>query len=82
MQTSTIYTPDNLVNTGDVWLRFSDDYDEELAEYEANTYRNEDGFYAAWYHQDVGLVTYVGPFDSYESSESWFIEQGYEDYSS
>lgn len=63
----------------DVWLRFSDEYDEDMAEYEANTFIEDDQFRVEWYHNDVGQVTELF-FDTYVECELWYRDNGYEDY--
>lgn len=62
----------------DVWLRF-DDPDEELATYEANTYRTERGYRVEWYHNAVGQVS-SREFKTYAQACRWLVEHGYEDY--
>lgn len=63
----------------DVWFKMSDDPEEELAEYEANTYRDGDGFVIEWYHNDVGLVTSVY-CNTYTAVTNWYLTNGYEDF--
>lgn len=71
----------------DVWLRWDgDDIDEDgedrLADYEANTYAEEDGtFTVEWYLNAVGLVTEVS-FKTYEDAAAWLEGAGYIDFSS
>lgn len=81
---STIYMSDfqNLKPTGDVWFKFDPEYDEELAMLEANTFHYDDGFTIGWYHNDVGLVTYVGEFETLAEVEAWYLKEGFEDFSS
>lgn len=81
MQT-TIFTPANLTIASSGWLAFNDDYDEDMAEYEGYVYRQDDGdFYVGTYHQDVGQVTYRGPFTSEEEAEKFLRENGFDNYS-
>lgn len=64
----------------DVWLKFSEYEDAELAEYEANTFRENDGTYrVGWYHNAVGLVT-SEYFDTYEEAKEWYEENGFQDF--
>lgn len=65
----------------DVWFRFNhDDYGEGLAEYEANVFADSRGGYVvAWYHNDVGLVTYE-EFPTYGAARQWLLDAGFEDF--
>lgn len=73
-------------NPIDVWLRwdgsgFDVNGDDELADYEANTFRTEDGFRVDWYHNDVGQVS-SQRFDTYVAAQEWLTANDYQDYSS
>ena len=62
----------------DVWLKIPDG--EEEAEYEANTFRRNDGDYVIeWSHVDIGWVT-TETFGTYEEAESWYEDNGYQDF--
>lgn len=64
------------------WLLFNDDYDTETPEYEAVVYTDNYGAYhVGTYHQDVGQVTYYGPFISEELAEQFLIDNDFQDYS-
>lgn len=63
----------------DVWLRFDDSYDDEMASYEANTYLTEFGYRIEWCHNFVGLVTGVELGD-YAEVLAWYAQNDYEDY--
>lgn len=74
----------------DVWLKFVPvtgdtldvpDYEDELADYEANTYHIGSGFVVQWYHTAVGLVSERW-FTSYGEARAWLESEGFEDYSS
>lgn len=65
----------------DVWLKMSDDPEEELAEYEANTFAMDGRFVVEWYHNAVGQVRSRW-FDTYEEATDWLASEGFEDYSS
>lgn len=65
----------------DVWLRFNDNYDTELAEYEANTFMTVTGYLIEYYHNDVGQVSSV-EFDTLADAYAWYEENGFEDFSS
>lgn len=73
-------------NAYDVWLKFSDEYDEDMAEYEANIFPDNgsitspDKFRVEWYHQDVGQVS-SRVFDTYEKASAWLESQGFQDFS-
>lgn len=64
----------------DVWLKFSEENDEE-SEYEANTFKTEDGYRVDWYHTAVGQIMSMD-FDSYEDAASWLEEEGFIDFTS
>ncbi|QUE25393.1 hypothetical protein SEA_FIZZLES_99 [Microbacterium phage Fizzles] len=70
----------------DVWLRWNGDGvdengDDELADYEANTFRTEDGFRVDWYLNAVGLVTSVD-FATYSAAQEWLTANDYQDFTS
>ena len=71
-------------NALDVWLKFYDpatDEDDEdyLAEYEANTYREGEGYRIEWYHNDVGQVTREH-FDTLAEAHAWYERNGFQDF--
>ncbi len=63
----------------DVWLRIPDG--EEESEAEANTYRELNRFYVAWYLTAVGLVTRVY-FDTYAEARAFLEQEGFQDFTS
>ena len=65
----------------DVWLKHNPDYDEEMAELEANTYKTDGGYVIKWYHNDVGLVTNVD-CDTLADAHEWYKQEGFQDFSS
>lgn len=73
-------------NALDIWLKFYDpatDEDDEdyLAEYEANTYREGEGYRIEWYHNDVGWVI-CEYFDTLAEAHAWYERNGFQDFSS
>lgn len=79
----TTTTPNTVGDPLDVWLKFEDseDSDNEMATYEANTYRTTTGYVVEWYHNSVGLVKAL-KFDTLEDVHAWYEREGFEDYSS
>lgn len=78
----SIFKPERLTVASAGWLAFSDEYDEDLAEYEGYIYRGESGrYYAGTYHQDVGQETYLGPFATESDAESFMEANGFANYS-
>ena len=70
----------------DVWLRWNGsgvdkNGDDELADYEANTFRTTDGFRVDWYLNAVGQVTSVW-FDTYVAAQEWLTANEYQDFTS
>lgn len=76
----------------DVWLKlpscdcdaFPDDLGcdcDDMAEYEANTYRAGDGYAVEWYHTAVGQVS-SRYFETYEDAREWLESEGFQDFSS
>lgn len=66
--------------TGDVWLKFDNEGDEEAA-YEANTYHDDGLIRAEWYHTAVGQVS-SRTFATYETAAAWLESEGFRDFSS
>jgi hypothetical protein len=65
----------------DVWLKFSEEDDEEAA-YEANTYRDGVGDYRVeWYHTAVGQISFK-IFASYAEAAQWLEDNGFIDFTS
>ena len=62
----------------DVWFRFDDPQD-EMATYEANTYRADRGYRVEWYHNDVGQVSSLW-FPTRKAATAWLTAQGFEDF--
>jgi hypothetical protein len=77
---------ENATATGDVWLKHDDDsYDaatdtDDVAAYEANTYRDGDAYRVEWYHTAVGQVS-SRMFATYGEACAWLESEGFEDYS-
>jgi len=66
--------------TGDVWLKFDEESDEEPA-YEGNTYHDDGLIRADWYHTGVGLIS-SRTFATYRKAEKWLEAEGFINYSS
>lgn len=70
----------------DVWLRWDgsgvdENGEDELADYEANTFRTADGYRVDWYHNDVGQIT-SQRFDTYVAAQEWLTANDYQDFTS
>lgn len=77
----------------DVWLKFVSCNDDaghvangcdcdDVAEYEANTYRSGDGYVVEWYHTAVGSCVVPRYFETYEAAREWLESEGFQDFSS
>lgn len=70
----------------DVWLRwegsgFDENGEDELADYEANTFRTANGYRVDWYHNAVGQVS-SKHFDTYVEAQEWLTANDYQDFTS
>lgn len=65
----------------DVWLRWDADDTDDIATYEANTFRTTDGYRVEWYHNEVGQVTKRW-FDTYVAAQEWLTANDFQDYTS
>lgn len=62
----------------DVWLRIPEG--EEESDAEANTFKDEYGWYRVeWYLTSVGLVSNV-EFRTYAEAEAWLTAEGFRDF--
>lgn len=79
---STIWRPsDNLKVISSGWLMFLSPVD-EYTHAEAMIYQDSDGsYYVGWDLTAVGLVTWVGAFDSIAACEEWLEEHDFDCYS-
>lgn len=62
-----------------VWLKFDPEWDDELAAYEANVYREGNSYRVDWCHNGVGLVQ-SREFDTHKQAQDWLESEGFQDF--